>query len=304
MKWVSLHHHNTFSYQDGYGLPGQHADRAVELGMSALAITDHGNVSGHVAMEKACAKAGIKPIYGLEAYTQFDHSMDKQRKFHLTLLAMDREGYRNLMQLVTRSWAEGFKRWPTVSMSMLRDHHEGLIVLSGCSDSMLACSLLGGKTIPAESASYKRAKKLAAGFKRLLGDRYYLECQMFPELERSGHINQAYERLSRELGIPLVGTADVHYPRPEDRDMRVIIHAAGRGNATMKQQEESWDYSIPASPPESDRIALDRLLGTGLSKRAAQEAARNTAEIAERCNVTLPKAERFVYPASEKELDW
>lgn len=303
MKWVSLHHHNTFSYQDGYGLPGQHVDRAVELGMSAIAITDHGNVSGHVQMEKACQKAGIKPIFGLEAYTQFDDNMDSRRKFHLTILASNQEGYRNLMQLVTRSWAEGFKQWPTVSMSMLKDHHEGLIVLSGCSDSMLACCLLGGKSIT-KRFSYERAKRLAEGFKRLLGDRYYLECQMFPELKRSHHINTAYEQMSGELGIPLVSTADVHLIRPEDKQMRVIIHAAGRGNSRARDQESSWNYDIPAWIPESDRDVMNRLLGTKLSKRAAQSAARNTIEIAERCDVKLPKAKRFVYPASEQELSW
>lgn len=303
MKWVSLHHHNTFSYQDGYGLPGQHVDRAVELGMSAIAITDHGNVSGHVQMEKACNKAGIKPIFGLEAYTQFDNGMDSQRKFHLTILAMDQVGYINLMRIVTRSWAEGFKRWPTVSLSMLKDHHEGLIVLSGCSDSMLACSLLGGKSIT-KGYSYERAKKLAQAFKRLLGDRYYLECQMFPELERSQHINTAYEQMSRELSIPLVATADVHLIRPDDLKMRVIIHSAGRGNKTAKEQESTWNYDIPAWIPESDQGVMDRLLGTKLSRRAARQAARNTIEIADRCEVTLPKAERFVYPASEQELSW
>lgn len=304
MEFCSLHHHTTFSYQDGFGLPSEHVEHALDLGMTSLAITDHGNVSGHVQMEKAANKAGIKPIFGLEAYTQFDAGMENQRKFHLTLLAMNDEGYRNLMRITTRSWAEGFKRWPTVSMSMLKDHHEGLIVLSGCSDSMLACALLGGKSIKIEDASYERAKRIAKGFKRLLGDRYYLECQMFPELPRSGQINQAYERLSKELGIPLVGTADVHYPHPEDSEMRIIIHAAGRGNATFKAQEESWDYSIPASPPESDDVAYQRLFDTGLSKESSRKALTNTALIADRCNVVLPKAERFKYPVSEEDLKW
>lgn len=304
MEFVSLHHHTTFSYQDGFGLPAEHVEQALDLGMTSLAITDHGNVSGHVQMEKAANKAGIKPIFGLEAYSQFDNGMESQRKFHLTLLAMNDEGYRNLNRITSRSWKEGFKRWPTVSMSMLKDHHEGLIVLSGCSDSMLACCLLGGKSVETDDASYERAKKLAKGFKRLLGDRYYLECQMFPELARSGQINQAYEQLSRELDIPLVGTADVHFPHPEDRDMRVIIHSAGRGNATFQQQESSWNYDIPAWPPESDDVAYKRLFDTGLSKESSRKALTNTALIAERCNVILPKAERFKYPVSEEELKW
>lgn len=302
MRFVSLHSHSTFSYMDGYATPAQHVEAVGELGMSALALTEHGNVSSHVGLEKAANKAGIKPIFGLEAYTQTD--MESQRKFHLTLLAMNQEGYRNLMRIVTRSWAEGFKRWPTVSGRMLRDHHEGIIVLSGCSDSLLACSLLGGKTIPPEEASAERAEKVARSFKRLLGDRFYLEVQMFPELPRGHQINTFYESLSQRLKIPLVATADVHYPRETDTKIRVLLHAAGRGNNTAAKQEESWDYDIPASYPTSDKMVMKRLLGTELTKRGASMALASTEEIAQRCDVTLPKADRLRFPGTRADLIW
>lgn len=296
MKYVSLHHHSTYSYMDGHRPPEAHVDRIADLGMGALALTEHGNVSSHPLLEKAAVKAGVKPIFGLEAYTALDET--SRRKFHLTILAENQAGYRNLMRLVTASW-ENFYQWPTVTGAMLAEYNEGLIVLSGCADSLLACSLLGGKTIPEEEASYARAKRQAEKFRALLGDRFYLETQMFPELARTGQINSAYERLSAESGIPLVATADCHYPYPDDNEIQVILHAAGRGAGSVAAQEAGWEYNIRLAPPASDATALERLRGAGLSGRAASAALHATAEIADRCSVVLPKAERLRFPASE-----
>lgn len=301
MKYVSLHHHSTYSYMDGFGTPAQHVEWAAELGMSSLALTDHGNVSGHVGLEKAALKTGIKPIFGLEAYTAIE--ANSSRKFHLSLLAMDAEGYANLNRIVTDSWKD-FYRWPTVSGAILAEYHEGIIVLSGCSDSLLACSLLGGKGIAPEEASPARAIQLAKNYKRLLGDRFYLECQLFPELERSKIINQFYEDLGARLKIPLVATSDVHTLREGDHEIRALLHAAGRGNNTIAQQLSSWEYEVPDYIPLSDRWVYERAIGTGLSPRAAKEACRNTYEIAQRCNVTLPRAPRFRYPVEGAERRW
>lgn len=266
-------------------------------------------MSSHVQLEKASKRYGVKPIFGLEAYMHPEPKSN--RKFHLTLLATDQRGYANLNKIVTRSFAENFYYWPTVNGEMLRDHHEGLIVISGCSDSLLACSLLGGKTIEPGDASYERARKQAAAFKRLVGDRFYLECQAFPELPRSGEINRAYEKLGADLQIPLVGTQDVHYPLPDDNEMQVILHAAGRGNNTIGKQVESWEYNIRLTHPISDRAIFDRLVGTGLSRVAAQGACRATGEIADRCNVILPKAADLKFPVEQvrpgltsEELIW
>lgn len=296
MKFVSTHHHTTFSYQDGHGTPEDHAERAAELGMSALSATEHGNVSSHVGLEKAANKFGIKPIFGLEAYTALTPKSD--RKFHLTVLAMDEGGYRSLNRLATESWEE-FHRWPTVTGKSLADNNEGLIVLSGCSDSLLSCSLLGGKEIPEEEASWDRAVGVARRMKRLLGDRFYLECQQFPELERSRILNQAFERMGKDLGIPLVATADVHTVRPGDSELRALLHAAGRGNNTIAKQLSSWEYDVPDYIPLSDKEVYQRMLATGLSAPAAREACRSTMEIADRCNVNLPKAQLFRYPVAD-----
>jgi DNA polymerase-3 subunit alpha len=308
MKGVSLHHHSTFSYMDGFGTPEDHVARAADLGMSAMALTEHGNVSSHVRLEKAALKHGIKPIFGLEAYCAAPTMRaDKNtRKWHLTLLAMNERGYRNLMRLVTRSWESGFYMWPTIHGSDLAEFNEGLIVLSGCSDSKLNCDLLGGKG--REKGSERDARRTMDTYKDILGDRFYLECQQFPELARTHQINTWYEQESRRTGIPLVATADVHYPRPDDNKMQTILHTAGRGGVSVSVTEASWEYDIPLTHPESDKRWLKRLRGTGLSNHAASLALSSTAEIAERCNVVLPKATnlRFPMPANTttKELIW
>jgi DNA polymerase-3 subunit alpha len=301
VKFVSLHHHTTFSYGDGFGSPAQHVEQAAKYGMRALAMTDHGNVSGHVQLEKAALKAGIKPIFGLEAYTAT--GPQEPKKYHQTILAMDVAGYGNLNRIVSASW-ENYYRWPTITGAMLAEFHEGLILTSGCSDSLLSCSLLGGKAIPPAEASWERAYRLAGRMKDLLGDRYYLECQIFPELPRALQINQAWERLGAELGIPLVATADVHTLIEGQHEIRALLHAAGRGANTIAQQTEGWEYEVPDYVPVSDQSVYDRLLRTGMSKRAVQQALRNTGEIADRCSVTLPKAERFQYPATAEEMKW
>ena len=300
MKYVSLHHHSTFSYMDGFGTPKAHVERAAELGMTALALTEHGNVSSHVQLEKAANKAGIRPIYGLEAYTALGEK--ERRKFHLTLLAMDEVGYQNLMQIVNKSWV-GFYQWPTVTGRMLAEHAEGLIVLSGCADSLLACSLLGGKSIEPADAGWDRALGVARKFKALFGDRYYIETQMFPELGRTKELNKAFERMGAELGIPLVATADVHYPQPDDNEMQVILHAAGRGAGSVAAQEATWEYDIRLTHPVSDIVAYERTCASGLSHLAAVQALRATAEIATRCSVVLPKADRLRYPLPKGETD-
>jgi DNA polymerase-3 subunit alpha len=297
MKYVSLHHHSTYSFLDGYGHPKEHVARAAELGMSALALTEHGNISSHPKLEQAAREAGIKPIFGCELYTG---SQPSQRKNHLSAWAMDRNGYQNLIRMVTWAWQEGFYYEPTVDGECFRSFQEGLIVGSGCTGGLLATSLIGGKNIPKSEASYNRGKRVAERFRSLLGDRYYLEVQAFPELESTRAINAHLEELAKSLNIQLVATGDVHYCRREDYDMQVILHATRPGsNRTFEQEANSWGYDVPMCHPESDAYVLERLLGTGLSKKAALQAIANTAEIAERCTVELPKAAPLKYPGSD-----
>lgn len=309
MKYVSLHHHSTFSYGDGYGTPEHHVARAAELGMEALALTEHGNCSSFVQLEKASKKHGVKPIFGLEAYIAPSNMREKknQRKTHLTILAMNQQGYINLNRLVTTSWADNFYRWPTIHWANLKEHNEGLIIISGCADSELNCSLLGGKWIG--SPSEERARKVIDKYHRVFGDRYYIEVQQFPELGRTCEINPWAAAEAARRGIKIVATADCHYPQPTDNKMQAILHAARRGKGTVEDAEAQWEYSILLTHPTSDNKLWERLKGTGLTAKQATAAIMATVEISQRCNVVLPKADRLRYPlrkqaASSEELIW
>jgi DNA polymerase-3 subunit alpha len=307
MNYVSLHTHSTFSYGDGFGLPEDHVKRVAELGMSAVALTEHGNVTSHVKLELAAAKHGVKPIFGLEAYcAPMDMRESKNmRKWHMTVLAMDQPGYQNLMEMTTIAWARDNYRWPTVLGDNFKQHQAGLIATSGCADSHLACTLLGGKGIepPANKAErdayYNRAVRVMLGYKRMMGDRYYLEVQRFPRLERSRILNTQYAKWSKEFGIPLVATSDVHYPLPEQNEIQKILHASSRATGTVAAAEAGWEYDILLTYPLSDDEILRDLMGTGLTRGEATAAIMNTQEIAERCNVSVPKMDRIRYPISD-----
>lgn len=307
MGYVSLHHHSTYSYQDGFALPSAHVRRAAELGMPALAMTEHGNVSSHAKLAKAAEEFGVHPIFGCELYTGAVNDDRTQRKNHLTILAEDEEGYRNLLRVVSQGWSDYYYE-PTVSGDVLAQHKSGLIVLSGCTGSLLSTSLIGGKNVPVEEASYQRAKNVAKRFKKVFGDSYYLECQMFPELENVRTINQAWERMSKELDIPLVATGDCHYTVPDESEMQIILHSLGR-HKSMEDLQRDWGYDVPLCPPMTDEIVMERLRGTGLSLRAAQEAMWNTVEIAGRCNATIPRMDTIRFPlppgfTTTKEYMW
>ena len=270
------------------------------MGYSALALTEHGNVSSHFQFEKAAKKAGIKPIFGLEAYCgPVDEGTRSQWKNHLTVLAMNDEGYRNLNKVVTQSYRD-FYYHPTVSGANLTGHQKGIVVLSGCAGSLLACTLLGGKGIPdKDRPDLKAAQAVTERFRSIFGDRYYLEVQGFPELDRTAAINEAYEKLSKWTGIPLAATIDVHYPEPTDNEMQVILHACGRGGETAEGQARKWNYDVLLTLPESDAVMYRKLRDTGLSRGAAIEAIEATGFISDGCNVTLPKADRLRYPLPE-----
>jgi DNA polymerase-3 subunit alpha len=322
VEFVNLHGHTTHSYGDGFGTPVQHVARAVELSYTAMAVTEHGNTSSHFQFEKAALAAGLKPIFGLEAYCgSVLEENDERRLFynaegkvelrpakgqyknHLTILAKDADGYRNLNRIVTQSYLDYYYH-PTVSGHSLQSNREGLVILSGCSGSLLACTLLGGKGTPEHirEPAYKSALDVALRFQDTFGQDYYLEVQPFYELERSCAMNHAYEVLSRDTGISMVVTHDVHYPTMDDAEMQAVLHAVHRGKHSVDDVMREWNYDVPLCLPDSDRELADRLIRTGMSKRAAHSAIATSARIAEECNVTLPKAERLRYPISDEDL--
>lgn len=305
MKYASIHGHSTFSFQDGFGTVEEHVERVASLGMTALALTEHGNVSSHVQLERAAEKHGIKPLYGVEAY--FAPSK-QQSKFHQTILAMDEKGYQNLNRLVTDSWLpENHYYKPTVSPEALEKYNEGLIVTSGCASSILSCTLLGGKSLGDERLEYtdedfQACLDIIEWYTDIFGDRYYLEVQGIRGLPRTAALNVAFEKMSKITGVPLVATSDVHYPFPDDNEMQVLLHSAGRGK-TAEQSVAGWDYDIKLTYPESDWEIYDTMRETGLSKKAAKKACRNTAKIVDRCTVKLPKNEPIKFPASDYGYD-
>lgn len=299
MKFVSLHGHTTFSYLDGVHLPEAHIRRAGELKMNKIAFTEHGNIASHVKAEKAADGSGVEVIYGCEFYTGRVGDRAKQLKYHLTVLAKDAVGYRNLVKLVTLSWAEGYYYEPTISMKMLEEHKEGLIILSGCQGSLLHCAAVGGKMINREDASYARAEKIAMDFKARFGDSYYIEVQAFPELDLCREFNPMAGRMAEKLAIPLCATMDVHYVALEDQELQKILHnVRGGGKQSLEDMARAWGYSAPLCPPPNDRAIFRRLCQTGLSASLAAESIANTSEIADECKVELPKLPMVRYPVT------
>lgn len=316
MKFVSLHGHTSFSTGDGHGSPQEHVDRVKELGMKAMAITEHGSVSSHVQIEQAAKKAGIKPIFGLEAYVANPGS---KPKFHQTILAMNQQGYVNLNRLVTNSYikkdnGEGFYMKPTVNLDSLFDKKktEGLIILSGCASSMLACTIAGGKGLGEELtkeeiekgahwSNFAQAIELVDMYQETFGDRFYLEVQRFHDYHKTVAVNQVLERIWEKTQIPMVATADVHYPRFEDWDANQLANAIG-WNTTVEALENGarkYDSKPGQTYPTSDKEMAKDLMKAGVSKRNAVQSVLNTKEVAKRCNVELPKTDPVRFSESD-----
>jgi len=307
VDYVSLHHHTTFSYGDGYGLPEHHVEFAAAHEMKAIAFTEHGNNSSQVQGEKACDKFDIKFIPGLEGYVA---PPNQKRKCHQTILAMTQEGNSNLNKIVTESWktlgTTSKTRFPTIHLDNLERHSNGLIVLSGCADSILSCTLLGGKSygdtrLTYDKADYRRAVGVVEWYQEVFGDRYYIEVQRFPMLDRCRALNPAFEWISRDTGVPLAATSDCHYVYARDNEMQKILHAAHRGSS-VDAVAASWEYDCTLHIPTSDDEVFEALIGTGLSRNAAISAIENTSAIADRCNVRLQKTTPIIYKPSES--DW
>ncbi|MEW6723454.1 MAG: DNA polymerase III subunit alpha [Bacillota bacterium] len=224
--FVHLHVHTEYSLLDGAARLGALADRAAQLGMPALAITDHGAMYGVVDFYRACRKAGIKPIIGCEVYVASGSRHDRRphlddSPYHLVLLARNRTGYTNLMQLVSRGFTEGFYYRPRIDRELLEEYHEGLIALSGCVGGELPQLILADRL--------DEAREAAAYYRDLFGpDSFYLELQYHRQAEEV-RVNDALAALGRELGIPLVATNDSHYLDREDaaaHDVLLCIQTA------------------------------------------------------------------------------
>ncbi len=295
--FVHLHNHTHHSLLDGMTKVGELVARVKELGMSAVAMTDHGTLSGAIEFYKACKSENIKPIIGIETYVAArthrdrDPAKDKAR-YHLILLAMNTTGYKNLMKLSTIANLEGFYYKPRIDHELLEKYNEGLIATSAC---------LGGEVSEyLKNDDYDGAKKIASWYKSVFGDRYYLEIQDHNEFAEQRKVNESLFRLAKELSIECILTSDAHYVKPEDQEAHEILLCVGTGAFLNDQDRMSLkDFHLHVTDP-NDIIAR---WGT-----KHPDIITNTKVIADRCNLELEFGKilipHFPVPKGETEKSY
>ena len=272
--FTHLHVHTEYSLLDGISRIDDMMERTSELGMDSLAITDHGSLYGVVDFYSAAKDAGIKPIIGCEIYEARasrkikDHS--EKSPHHLTLLAQDNAGYKNLIQLVSKAHLEGFYYRPRIDDELLRQHSQGLIALSGCPSAQIPRLIKEGRL--------QDAAERAQWYKEIFQDRFYLEMQQHKGVPGLDDINKALVSMNRDMNIPLVATNDSHYTHQEDaglQDLRICIHTNTTLNDGKRLKMEDDSFYIKS--PQEMAALFEEL----------PEAISNTQRIAESCDVTL-----------------
>ena len=273
-EFVHLHNHTEFSLLDGASRIQDLIKRAKELGMKALAISDHGVMHGAVAFYTAAESLGIKPIIGCEVYVAQRGRLDKETKedrspHHLTIFAKDEEGYKNLVRLVSLASLEGFYSKPRIDKEILKKHKEGLVVLSGCLKGEIPSLLL--------AKNFQKAKDVAGEYRSLFGDDFYLEI-MDQGLSDQKTVNQELISLSKDLKIKLVASNDTHYVRKEDariQDVLLCIQTGRFLDETDRMKLETDEFYLK-SADEMLKVFPD-----------IPDAVKNSVEVAEKCNLKL-----------------
>ena len=270
--FVHLHIHSEFSLLDGANRIKDLPVRAKELGMKAMAITDHGVMYGVIDFYKACKKEGIKPIIGCEVYVAPRSRLNKEPNIdnkynHLILLAKDNQGYKNLSKLVSIGFTEGYYYKPRIDLEVLEKYHEGLICLSGCLAGSVNQALLNGQN--------EKAEEIALWHKKVFGEDYYIEIQN-NGIKEQVLANQKLIQLARKLDIPIVATNDAHYLKKEDAYNHEILLCIQTGKRMSDEDRMKFDTDelYVKSPQEmSDYFS------------AFPDAIENTVKIADKCNV-------------------
>lgn len=273
--FVHLHCHTEYSLLDGAGRISQLVAKAKELGMPAMAITDHGVMYGVVDFYKEAKKQGIKPILGCEVYvaphSRFDKTQRGENAYcHLVLLAENNEGYQNLIQLVSLSFTEGFYYRPRVDKELLRRYSKGVIALSACLGGEIPGLLLKGQRAEAEKAALEYQAIFGA-------DNFFLELQDHGLPEQPG-VNQALAEMAQKLKMPLVATNDLHYLAKKDAEHHDVLLCIQTGKILTDQDRMRF---------ETDQFYLRSAEEMAELFAGQNEAIFNTLRIAERCNVEL-----------------
>ena len=275
MAFTHLHVHTEYSLLDGAARIGDLVARAKELGMTSLAITDHGVMFGVIDFYRECKKQGIRPVIGCEVYTAartlFDKDAERDKRMgHLVLLAKNNQGYKNLMKIVSEGYRHGFYYKPRIDKNVLRQYHEGLIALSACLAGEIPHRLLNG--------DYEGAKKEALEMLDIFGEGdFYLELQD-QGLEEEARILPDMKRLHAETGIPFVATNDSHYVRQEDAVAQDILMCIQMGTTVDEENRMRFsnDQFYLKSEDEMRKIFA-----------SIPEACDNTEKIAQQCDVTF-----------------
>ena len=290
---VHLHVHSEYSLLDGACNIDNLAERAAAFGQPALGLTDHGVMNGAVELYKACKKHGIKPIIGLEAYLCDDISSDavKFERNHLTLLAHDDDGFRNLVKLTSAGFLQGYKRGKAnVDMGLLEKHSQGVIALTGCLASRFCRRLVEDN--PGEARAHIDQLMNVFG-----PENVYFEVQKNGIAEQD-KANEGIVRIAREVGRPLVGTADVHYLRREDYDHHAALLCV-QTKSTLQEPKMSFD---------TNEFYLKDSAEMAASFAEWPEAMATSLEIAERCNVEIELGKqlipRYPTPNGEDEVEY
>ena len=275
MSFVHLHTHSHYSLLDGQPKIDDLIKKAKDLGMPALALTDHGVMYGLIEFYQKAKKAGIKPILGVEAYVARNGHKDKRPKiddnpYHLLLLAKDETGYRHLIKLTTIAHLDGFYYRPRVDLELLEKYHEGLICCSACLQGEIAKNLM---------IDEKKAGETAIRYLKIFGEgNYYLEVQPHPNLTKQIEVNKRVIDLGKKLGIPVVTTNDIHYLNSDDdyaQDALLCIQTKKTLADTDRMSYLGEDFSMKT--PEQMKNAWPN----------QPQIITNTLALAEKCNLEL-----------------
>ena len=265
--FTHLHCHSHYSLLDGAASIDKLLTRVKERGMNSLALTDHGNLHGALEFYRKAKAADINPIIGYEAYIapgsrfQKDGGRMKDSSFHLTLLAKNRTGFRNLVKMASKAYLEGFYFKPRIDKALLEEFNEGIVCLSGCVSGELSRTLLkGGMQSDAELA---QSMEIAGWFHKLFGDRYFIEIQNngvdIQRMAMEGSV-----RIAERLGLPLVCTSDAHYADREDAEAQDVMLCINTGkfrtdSSRMRMEGDEFFIRTPeemyeAFPNHADAV--------------------------------------------------